>query len=604
MLQRATSACIANKGAFACALLGLMLSLLMHHATLIELDEIGSWGISKGGALEAIRTCILAQGQGPLYFILLAWWMNIFGDSVLALRSLSMVVFTASILCLAYGFCRLKVKEGVVTGALLVFLFSWCSLNYSFIARPYSLALFLVACGICTSAHPDLTRTRRIILALIAAATFFTHYFFVLPLLLASSLITAYRVDFDETDLDESDIVTRNIKSSGIASGLGENIRVNASINPETLKIRILSVISWQILGILLAASAIAPFFMGHLGAVSDLRYLTLPVPEMLIPALQSFPLAPIGLLPPLYLLLKKNWSIYDAYFLGLFELIFAIGLVLSLYTASHLLEGTFFVPRYFGIALPVLLILLIKVGHQLAAQKALLVSFVFSFQIFWSLFGPPNLADPLTKGLLKLSQFHSIPHEYRASLKTEQSLGNPKNFVFEQESKTSPITTQRNDALADNKLLDLDGAENLENIQPSTLHMAQYERNVKAPEELANCAIFISSGFIESVSLDRMHNELLQPFLRSTAEYFFRGDFELLPKHFFHYKVASEYINRIKEEVYRRGCALLVPPRDQGFSTQLWQSPESVPPSLRGTDLIIEPYHEWLDSLLVRAPL
>lgn len=581
-----------------------MLSILMHHATLIELDEIGSWGISKGGALEAIKTCILAQGQGPLYFILLSLWINIFGDSVLALRSLSMIIFAGAIVCLALGFAKLKIQESVITGALLVFLFSWCSLNYSFIARPYSLALFFMACGICISAHPDLTRTRRLILSIIAAATFFTHYFFVVPLILASALVTAYRIDSDKNDYYESELQSGDLDPKEQSNTSVKDIEVTASISDQLIRMRILSVISWEILGVFFAALAVAPFFVEHMGALSDLRYLTLPVPEMLIPALQSFPFAPIGLLPPLYLLLKKSWSVYDAYFLGLFELIFTIGLVLGLYAASHLFESTFFVPRYFGIALPILLILLIKVGHQLAAQKTLLFCFVFSFQIFWSLFGPPNLAGPLMTGLINLSSFSSTPHEYRASLKSEGSINNLKNFIFNQGSESGRSDFNKNDNVAVRDELTIAGIEHSEDSPPSALFKAQYERNVKAPEELGNCAIFISSGFIESVSLVRMHNQLLQPFLRSPVEYFFRGDFELLPKHFFHYKVASEYTDRIRESVYKRGCALLVPPRDQGFSTQLWQSPESVPPSLRETEFIIEPYREWLDSILVRAPM
>lgn len=192
MSQRAFSGYLPHRGTLLCVVIGLVLSNLMHHATLIELDEVGSWGISRGGALEALKTCILAQGQGPLYFILLSFWIQVFGDSVFALRSLSMVTFAGALLCLAHGFAKLRISNGVISGALLVSLFSWCSLNYSFIARPYALATFFVAAGVCFSVYPKLTRPRKLMLAVIGAATFFTHYFFVAPLLVASSLVTGY----------------------------------------------------------------------------------------------------------------------------------------------------------------------------------------------------------------------------------------------------------------------------------------------------------------------------------------------------------------------------------------------------------------------------
>jgi hypothetical protein len=134
--------------AFACAMLSVALSFITHLASPMALDETGSWGMAREGPLAALKTSVFAQGQGPLYFVLLSLHMRIFGDDLLALRSLSMVMGMLSIFLLAMSAPRLASRREVAFGSVVVFLFAPITLYYATLARPYALAMLLVSLGI------------------------------------------------------------------------------------------------------------------------------------------------------------------------------------------------------------------------------------------------------------------------------------------------------------------------------------------------------------------------------------------------------------------------------------------------------------------------
>src|SRR4051812_20745349 len=100
------------------------------------LDEaiaINSARLDIGGMIDSLAR---TEGTPPLYFLLLDGWMRLFGDSEAAVRSLSALIGTATIL-LAYEIGRrlATARIGLVLAAIAAFnpLLVWFSQE----ARPY-----------------------------------------------------------------------------------------------------------------------------------------------------------------------------------------------------------------------------------------------------------------------------------------------------------------------------------------------------------------------------------------------------------------------------------------------------------------------------------
>lgn len=101
-------------------------------------EAITAWIISGDPVIRAIET----QGQSPLYFVILKLFSKIFGESELALRSMSILCFLGAVCIfwrLSVGFLG-AIGGGVATAALI----SKDAVTVAAIsARPYGLALLL-----------------------------------------------------------------------------------------------------------------------------------------------------------------------------------------------------------------------------------------------------------------------------------------------------------------------------------------------------------------------------------------------------------------------------------------------------------------------------
>jgi len=109
----------------------------------------------------------------PLYYLLLKGWMSIFGSSEVALRSLSLIFFWAT-LYVSYLIMRevfkLDTKKSIVY--LLIFICNPLLHYYAFEARMYSMMAFLA-----TFLFYALMKKKYKLYAFVALAALFTHYF-------------------------------------------------------------------------------------------------------------------------------------------------------------------------------------------------------------------------------------------------------------------------------------------------------------------------------------------------------------------------------------------------------------------------------------------
>ncbi|MEZ5243844.1 MAG: glycosyltransferase family 39 protein [Acidimicrobiales bacterium] len=139
------------------------------------LDEALSVNIARlgfGDMVDALRH----DGHPSLYYLLLGWWMDLFGDSNGAVRALS-GAFSLATVPVAWALGRRR-SPHLAAVAALVALTSPFLLRYGTEARMYALLSFLVACGwLAVERAIDEPNPRRLALvALATAALVHTHY--------------------------------------------------------------------------------------------------------------------------------------------------------------------------------------------------------------------------------------------------------------------------------------------------------------------------------------------------------------------------------------------------------------------------------------------
>jgi mannosyltransferase len=127
---------------------GLLLRLHTASTRSIWFDEAWSWRVSRFPVAELLEHTA-ADVHPPLYYLLLKAWTAVFGDSPLAMRSLSALFGTFTILA-AYDLARQARpwSTGRVGAALLVaalIAFSVFQIRYGWEARVYALGTFLYA---------------------------------------------------------------------------------------------------------------------------------------------------------------------------------------------------------------------------------------------------------------------------------------------------------------------------------------------------------------------------------------------------------------------------------------------------------------------------
>ena len=136
------------------------------------------------------------EGSPPLYFVVTWGWVRLFGDSDVAIRSLSAVVGTATVpVMYALSSCVVGTRRSARVAALLMAV-SPMAVWYSQEARAYSLLLFLGALSLLFLARAIKSRARSDLLAwgCVSAAAVMTHYFaVVLVVTEVAWLVVAWR---------------------------------------------------------------------------------------------------------------------------------------------------------------------------------------------------------------------------------------------------------------------------------------------------------------------------------------------------------------------------------------------------------------------------
>jgi hypothetical protein len=140
------------------------------------LDEALSVNISRlslGDLFEALRH----DGHPPLYYVLLHYWMELFGEGDLAVRALS-GIFGVAALPLAWVAGRRLAGVSGGRWALVVVALSPYAVRYSTETRMYSLVMLLVLAGylLLTDALREPTPLRLAAIALITGALLLSHY--------------------------------------------------------------------------------------------------------------------------------------------------------------------------------------------------------------------------------------------------------------------------------------------------------------------------------------------------------------------------------------------------------------------------------------------
>ncbi len=124
--------------------LGLFLRIYNLSAESIWFDEAFSVMISKRGAFEIINSVLnnAAEKNPPLYYVLLHFWVLVFGDSEFSVRLMSVILGSVSIIAIyALGKLLFNKRAGII--AALIIAVSVFHIQYSQEARAYALIALL-----------------------------------------------------------------------------------------------------------------------------------------------------------------------------------------------------------------------------------------------------------------------------------------------------------------------------------------------------------------------------------------------------------------------------------------------------------------------------
>lgn len=140
------------------------------------LDEALTVNISRQ-PLSKLHFLLNRDGAPPLYYVLLHFWMKIFGTSDLGVRSLSGVLSCATLPFVWVAGRRLGGRT-VAASALVLTAVSPFAIRYATETRMYSLVALLVAAGIVAMQRsiPTPTRWNLIAVGLCTALLLYTHY--------------------------------------------------------------------------------------------------------------------------------------------------------------------------------------------------------------------------------------------------------------------------------------------------------------------------------------------------------------------------------------------------------------------------------------------
>jgi len=161
-------------GAVAVVVAGVFLRFYTHAD--LWLDEALTVDISRLPVAD-IPGALRRDGAPPLFYVLLHFWMGLFGQSDLAVRSLS-GIFSCATLPVAWVAARRLGGRTAAVAAVLILASSPFAIYYGTEARMYAMVGFLVACGI-VAVQRALERPRPgnvVAVGVCAAALLYSHY--------------------------------------------------------------------------------------------------------------------------------------------------------------------------------------------------------------------------------------------------------------------------------------------------------------------------------------------------------------------------------------------------------------------------------------------
>jgi mannosyltransferase len=144
--------------------------------TALWLDEAISVNISRL-PLSQIPTALSHDGSPPLYYLMLHYWMEVFGQGNFAVRALSGVISVASLPVFWLAGRRIGGRR-VAWVTFFLALTSPFAVNYATSARMYSLMILLSLLGYLaiSRAFESATAGRLVAVGAVTAALLYTHY--------------------------------------------------------------------------------------------------------------------------------------------------------------------------------------------------------------------------------------------------------------------------------------------------------------------------------------------------------------------------------------------------------------------------------------------
>lgn len=159
------------------------------------LDEAQSVAIAKHSLAE-LPAALKHDGAPPLYYALLHVWMNVFGDSTFSVRALSGIPAVLALPVIVRLGRRIG-GDAVGIASVVLLAISPFAVRYAVETRMYSLLLLLSLAGAhaVLSVHRHRTKAAMAGLAVVTAASLYTHYYavFAVAVLGAGELWLAWR---------------------------------------------------------------------------------------------------------------------------------------------------------------------------------------------------------------------------------------------------------------------------------------------------------------------------------------------------------------------------------------------------------------------------
>jgi uncharacterized membrane protein len=154
-------------------------------ANFIRTDQPDLTGLASAAPWWSIWTHVGDITHPPLYFVLLRWWMDLFGTGAEAIRSLSAIASVASI-PVFFDVCRFLHGNRIALLATAIMALALGQVEYAFDARAYALLVLAGLGCIDLLLRIELfgaSKIRLVALALCCAAATLTHYIVAGPLL-------------------------------------------------------------------------------------------------------------------------------------------------------------------------------------------------------------------------------------------------------------------------------------------------------------------------------------------------------------------------------------------------------------------------------------